>query len=164
NRLYGVLNNRLHKSRYVAGDEYTIADMICYPWTVNSKAQGQDIEEFKYFKRWFDEIGERPAVKGGMAGRTHPPPHPARPSAEDHVQPAGASGVGLTPAAGLEITNADQAVPLPHDFAIALLTNLRPQHEFARALRNIGRHQLGAGVGHVEDEALKRAVAALKDD
>src|SRR5207302_1657163 len=67
NRLYGVLNNRLYQSRFVAGDEYTIADMICYPWTVNWKAQGQDIEEFKYFKRWFEEIGERPAVKRGMA-------------------------------------------------------------------------------------------------
>jgi len=67
NRLYGVLNNRLHKSRYVAGDEYTIADMICYPWTVNWKAQGQDIEEFKHFKRWFEELGARPAVQRGMA-------------------------------------------------------------------------------------------------
>jgi GSH-dependent disulfide-bond oxidoreductase len=66
NRLYGVLNNRLHNHRYVAGDEYTIADMICYPWTVNWKAQGQDIEEFKHFKRWFDEVGNRPAVKRGM--------------------------------------------------------------------------------------------------
>jgi len=67
NRLYGVLNNRLHKSRYVAGDDYTIADMICYPWTANWKGQGQDIEEFKHFKRWFEEIGERPAVTRGMA-------------------------------------------------------------------------------------------------
>jgi GSH-dependent disulfide-bond oxidoreductase len=67
NRLYGVLNNRLHKSRYVAGDDYTIADMICYPWTANWKNQGQDIEEFRHFKRWFEEIGERPAVKRGMA-------------------------------------------------------------------------------------------------
>ena len=67
NRLYGVLNNRLHKSRYVAGDEYTIADMICYPWTVNWKVQGQDIEEFKHFKRWFEELGARPAVQRGMA-------------------------------------------------------------------------------------------------
>ena len=67
NRLYGVLNNRLYRNRYVAGDEYTIADMICYPWTVNWKAQGQDIEEFKYFKRWFEEIGARPAVQRGMA-------------------------------------------------------------------------------------------------
>jgi GST-like protein len=67
NRLYGVLNNRLSKSRYVAGDEYTIADMICYPWTVNWQGQGQDIAEFRHFKRWFEEIGERPAVRRGMA-------------------------------------------------------------------------------------------------
>lgn len=51
NRLYGVLNNRLVDRRYLAGNEYTIADMIAYPWTVNWKVQGQDIEEFKYFKR-----------------------------------------------------------------------------------------------------------------
>ena len=67
NRLYGVLNNRLYESRYLAGDEYSIADMISYPWTVNWKAQGQDIEEFKYFKRWFEELGARPAVQRGMA-------------------------------------------------------------------------------------------------
>jgi GST-like protein len=34
---------------------------------VNWKGQGQDIEEFKYFKRWFEEIGARPAVQRGMA-------------------------------------------------------------------------------------------------
>ena len=67
NRLYGVLNNRLYDRPYLAGKEYTIADMICYPWTVNWKGQGQDIEEFKYFKRWFEEIGARPAVQKGMA-------------------------------------------------------------------------------------------------
>ncbi|HEY0423560.1 MAG TPA: glutathione S-transferase N-terminal domain-containing protein, partial [Rhodopila sp.] len=62
NRLYGVLNNRLYQSKYLAGDEYTIADMISYPWTVNWKAQGQDIEEFKYVKRWQEELAARPAV------------------------------------------------------------------------------------------------------
>ena len=67
NRLYGVLNNRLYVSRYLAGDDYTIADMISYPWTVNWKAQGQDIEEFKYFKRWFEEMAARPGVQRGMA-------------------------------------------------------------------------------------------------
>lgn len=67
NRLYGVLNNRLYNRRYLAGDEYTIADMISYPWTVNWQAQGQDIAEFKYFKRWFEEIGSRPAVQRGLA-------------------------------------------------------------------------------------------------
>jgi len=67
NRLYGVLNNRLADRPYLAGEEYTIADMISYPWTVNWKAQGQEIDEFKYFKRWFEEIGQRAAVKRGMA-------------------------------------------------------------------------------------------------
>ena len=41
NRLYGVMNNRLYDRRYLAGDDYTIADMICYPWTVNWKGQGR---------------------------------------------------------------------------------------------------------------------------
>ena len=67
NRLYGVLNNRLYESKYLAGNEYTIADMICYPWTVNWKAQDQDIEEFKYMKRWHDELSARPALRLGMA-------------------------------------------------------------------------------------------------
>ena len=67
NRFYGVLNNRLYNQPYICGDEYTIADMICYPWTVNWQGQGQDINEFKYFKRWFDELSDRPGVKKGMA-------------------------------------------------------------------------------------------------
>lgn len=67
NRCFGVLNNQLYKNRYLIGDTYTIADMICYPWAVLWKAQGQDIEEFKYCKRWLDELSERPAVKKGMA-------------------------------------------------------------------------------------------------
>jgi GSH-dependent disulfide-bond oxidoreductase len=66
NRLYGVMNNRLYNRRYLAGDEYTIADMISYPWTVGWQAQGQDIGEFKHFSRWFEEVGNRPAVKRGM--------------------------------------------------------------------------------------------------
>jgi len=67
NRLFGVMNNRLYDRRYLCGSEYTIADMISYPWTVNWKAQGQDIEEFPYFKRWYDELGARPGVQRGMA-------------------------------------------------------------------------------------------------
>ena len=66
NRMYGVLNNRLYDRPWIAGDEYTIADMICYPWTTGWKQQGEDIEEFKYFKRWFEAMGERPAVSRGM--------------------------------------------------------------------------------------------------
>ena len=40
-----MLNNRLYDRRYIAGDEYKIADMISYPWTVGWQAQGQDIGE-----------------------------------------------------------------------------------------------------------------------
>jgi GST-like protein len=67
NRLYGVLNNRLYDRRYLAGDEYTIADMISYPWTAGWKDQGQDAGEFPYFERWFEELSARPAVQRGMA-------------------------------------------------------------------------------------------------
>ncbi len=66
NRLYGVMNNRLYDRRYLAGDEYTIADMISYPWTARWQEQGEDIEEFPYFKRWFEELSARPGVKRGM--------------------------------------------------------------------------------------------------
>jgi GST-like protein len=67
NRLYGVMNNRLYDRPFLAGDEYTIADMVAYPWTVNIQMQGQDIEEFKYFKRWFETVSARPGVQRGMA-------------------------------------------------------------------------------------------------
>jgi len=83
NRLYGVLNNRLYDRRYIAGDEYTIADMISYPWTVNWKNQGQDISEFKYFKRWFDELSARPAVQRGLAVTAGPPEDPDSLTAEE---------------------------------------------------------------------------------
>lgn len=67
NRLYGVLNNRLFDRRYLAGEEYTIADMISYPWTVNWQGQDQDIDEFPYFKRWFTELSGRAGVQRGLA-------------------------------------------------------------------------------------------------
>jgi len=66
NRIYGVMNNRLYDRPYLAGDDYTIADMVSYPWTVGWEAQGQNLDEFPYFKRWFEEVGARPAVKRGM--------------------------------------------------------------------------------------------------
>ena len=88
NRLYGVLNNRLYDRPYLAGKEYSIADMICYPWTVNWKNQGQDIEEFTYFKRWFEEIGARPAVQRGLAVGASLPPDPATITEEEQARRA----------------------------------------------------------------------------
>jgi GST-like protein len=88
NRLYGVLNNRLHKHRYLAADQYTIADMICYPWTVNWKNQGQDIEEFKLVKRWQEELAARPAVAKGMAVGADLSEDPSKISPEEQARRA----------------------------------------------------------------------------
>ena len=85
-RLYGVLNNRLYDRRYLAGDDYTIADMISYPWTVNWQGQGVDIEEFKYFKRWFEEVGARPGVQRGMAVTAGVTEDPASISPEEQAR------------------------------------------------------------------------------
>jgi len=67
NRLYGVLNNRLYDRPYLAGGQYSIADIAAYPWTVNWQGQDQDLSEFPYFKRWFEELSARPAVQRGLA-------------------------------------------------------------------------------------------------
>lgn len=67
NRLYGVMNQRLYESPYLAGDSYTIADMIAYPWCALAESHEQDIGEFEYVKRWWDELSARPAVQRGMA-------------------------------------------------------------------------------------------------
>jgi len=66
NRLYGVLNNRLYDRRYIAGDEYSIADIISYPWARLWERLGQDIEEFKHVKRWAEELAARPGVQRGL--------------------------------------------------------------------------------------------------
>jgi len=67
NRLFGVMNNRLYDRPYIAGHEYTVADMACYPWAIRCEELGQDIEEFPYLRRWLEELGERPALQKGMA-------------------------------------------------------------------------------------------------
>jgi GST-like protein len=76
-RLYGVLNNRLYDRPWIAGDAYTIADMISYPWTASWKLQGIDPDEFKYFKRWMEAMAARPAVEKGMAVTAGPSEDPA---------------------------------------------------------------------------------------
>lgn len=62
NRLYGVLNKRLADRAFVAGDDYSIADMAIYPWIVPYEAQGQDLNDFPHLKRWFETIAARPAT------------------------------------------------------------------------------------------------------
>lgn len=66
NRLYGVLDKRLADRPFVAGD-YSIADMAIWPWVVSYKNFGQTLEDFPNLKRWFAEVGKRPAVVKGQA-------------------------------------------------------------------------------------------------
>lgn len=60
-RLYAVLDKRLADRDFIAGDDYTIADMASYPW-VNPQAHGQNIEDFPNLKRWKEAIAARPAT------------------------------------------------------------------------------------------------------
>jgi GSH-dependent disulfide-bond oxidoreductase len=62
NRLYGVLNKRLADRAFVAGEDYSIADMACYPWIVPHKRQEQNLDDFPHLKRWFEAIRARPAT------------------------------------------------------------------------------------------------------
>jgi GST-like protein len=66
NRLYAVLDKRLSETRYLAGKEYTIADIAAWPWTRFPERQGVERSEYPNFVRWFDEIAERPAVQRGI--------------------------------------------------------------------------------------------------
>ncbi len=60
-RLYAVLDKRLANMEYVV-HEYTIADMIIFPWIFPHERQKQDLNDFPNLKRWFLNIKNRPAV------------------------------------------------------------------------------------------------------
>ncbi|HEV7833682.1 MAG TPA: glutathione binding-like protein [Caballeronia sp.] len=65
-RLYGVMDKQLGVTRYLAGNDYSIADIATFPWTRSWKNQGIELDEFPNVKRWFDEISARPAVIRGV--------------------------------------------------------------------------------------------------
>jgi GST-like protein len=62
-RLYAVLDRQLKGKQYVAGDNYSIADVAIYPWIVPHQRVGVRIDEFPEVKRWFAEVGARPGVQ-----------------------------------------------------------------------------------------------------
>jgi len=65
-RLYGVMNRRLAKSKYIGGTEYGIADIAIFPWLRSWKNKGIDWNDFPHLRGWFDEISARPAVMRGV--------------------------------------------------------------------------------------------------
>jgi len=74
-RLYGVLDRRLADRRFVAGEDYSIADMAIYPWIVSHKWQSQKLEDFPHLQRWFNHIKERPATVRAyeLVAKVNPP-------------------------------------------------------------------------------------------
>jgi len=66
-RLYGVMDHRLAEAPYIAGAEYTIADMSIWPWLRYHERQGIDLNDYPQVKRWYQEIESRPAVQRGIA-------------------------------------------------------------------------------------------------
>jgi GSH-dependent disulfide-bond oxidoreductase len=65
-RLYGVMDSRIAKSRYLGGPAYSIADIAVFPWLRSWKNQGIDWNDYPNLKGWFDEVAGRPAVKRGV--------------------------------------------------------------------------------------------------
>ena len=78
-RLFGVLEGQLVSHAYVAGDEYSIADIACWPWVLAHGWSQLSLTDYPALKRWFDVIGERPAVKRGLLV-----PPPTLPKDEKH--------------------------------------------------------------------------------
>ena len=72
-RLYALLDKQLADREFLAG-EYSIADMISWPWILFRDHHGLDLDEFPHLARWFHAIEARPAVRAAMRDATIPPP------------------------------------------------------------------------------------------
>ncbi len=66
-RLYGVLNNRLENNEYVAGSEYSVADIAIIPWVQRHARHQISLRDFVNVERWYEKLTKRSAVKRGMA-------------------------------------------------------------------------------------------------
>jgi GST-like protein len=67
NRLYGVLDRRLSQHTFLAGEEYSIADIAVYPWVVPWERQQQKLSDTPHLERWFRQVAARPATQRAYA-------------------------------------------------------------------------------------------------
>jgi GST-like protein len=74
-RLFGVMDRRLGESEYLGGD-YSIADIACYPWVRGAQREPEQLEPLPHLRRWLDALGNRPAVKRGLAVMADLPQQP----------------------------------------------------------------------------------------
>lgn len=90
-RQMDVLDRQLAENHFIAGNEYTVADMAIWPWygslakgVLYEAAEFLSVHEYKHVNRWADEIAERPAVKRGrMVNRTWGEPSSQLPERHD---------------------------------------------------------------------------------
>ncbi|WP_440929059.1 glutathione S-transferase family protein [Candidatus Pelagibacter sp.] len=77
-RIYEELEERLSKSRFLAGENYTIADIGTFPWIARHEWHDIGLKNFKNLTRWYVEISEREAVKKGFKfmNKDEVPPKP----------------------------------------------------------------------------------------
>jgi GST-like protein len=66
-RLYGVMDKQLASGKFIAGNQYTVADIAIFPWVNSWEKQGIDWAEYPRLKAWFEGIAARPAVQRGLA-------------------------------------------------------------------------------------------------
>jgi GST-like protein len=66
-RLHRVLERRLSEAPFLAGEEYSIADIATFPWVRNPERRGIDLADYPAVKRWHDAIAARPAVQRGVS-------------------------------------------------------------------------------------------------
>ncbi len=65
-RMYGVIDRQLANNKFVAGSQYSIADIAIFPWLRNWANQGIVLDHYPNLKAWFNKIAERPAVQRGV--------------------------------------------------------------------------------------------------
>lgn len=65
-RVYRLLDGRLGEAPYLAGADYTIADIAAWPWVAKHGWAAMRLADFPNLARWFAMVGDRPAVKRGM--------------------------------------------------------------------------------------------------
>ena len=77
-RIYEELDERLSKSRFLAGENYTIADIGTFPWIARHEWHDIGLKNYKNLTRWYVEISEREAVKKGFKfmNKDEVPPKP----------------------------------------------------------------------------------------
>ena len=63
NKVFDVYDQRLAATPFVAGDEYTIADIAAFPWLRNTDFLGIDISKRPHVKAWVDKLNAREAIK-----------------------------------------------------------------------------------------------------